>query len=363
METQVEDLAGKLQEQGYEVEVLTTDSSRGRERLSVQAEVYSGIKVTRVPVWFSLTQFHKFAPGFWRELKRRQFDVLHVHGLRKPELYMALFWAKWRRKKIVVSTHNPFTVVERSRKFKLLLALHDLTLGKLLMRFIDHYFLLSESELAILKELGVKGRQMSVVGNAAHEQFFEPRVANREQFLARLGIAGKYQHIILAVGRINYMKGFQNLRYAIENLPEALFIIVGGDDGYLAELKQELHGLDNLLITGTYYPREQLIDYFTNADIFVMPSMHEPFGITLVEAMAQGCAAVVTNIGGPAGIVGDDYGLSLNPRNQVEWYNKLQLLLADPKLLAKYQQTAKQRAKDFRWQHILPKYLRVYGKA
>lgn len=374
METQVEDLCAKLIDSGYAVEVLTTNSSRGRRSIQAGADTYNGINVTRVPVWFSFTKFHKFAPGFWTEFARKYFDIIHVHGIRKPELYIALFWAKWRKKKIVVSTHNPFTVVERSWKYKLLIAAHDLFFGKLLMRYVDHYFLLSETEIPIMEELGVSKKQMTVIGNALHPQFFEDVSVDREKFLNKLGVQRPYKNIVLGVGRIHYMKGFQNLRYAIEHLPDTLFVIVGGDDGYMEELRRALQGLENLILTGTFFPREQLLEYYANADIFVMPSMHEPFGIVLLEAMAQGCAVVATNIGGPMGIVnpgGDDrvalnasnYGLVLNPLNQQGWLEKLQLLIDDPELLSVYQNKARKRAKDFTWKTILPKYLRIYGKA
>jgi glycosyltransferase involved in cell wall biosynthesis len=92
VETQVEDLSKRLVENGYDVEVLTTTATRDENQQLNETGSYQGIPVTRTKVLFSLSQFHKFAPGFFKLFKEKDFDVIHIHGIRKFEGYLALYW-------------------------------------------------------------------------------------------------------------------------------------------------------------------------------------------------------------------------------------------------------------------------------
>jgi glycosyltransferase involved in cell wall biosynthesis len=254
----------------------------------------------------------------------------------------------------------------------MLLALHDITVGWLFMRFVDHYFLLHASERKILKQLGVNPKKTTVVGNAVQDEFFSEVTSSRDSFLQTFSLRQNYERIVLAVGRLNEVKGFQNLQYAVENLPDTLFIVIGGDDGYAEKLKQIYADYDNIIFSETFLPREQLREYYRHADIFVLPSIHEPFGIVLLEAMAQHTAIIASNNGGPVGILnpeGDEniarnasnYGVLVNPNNQELWYERIKLFVEDENLLRLYKNKAYKRVREFKWKNVLPKYLKVYN--
>lgn len=368
VETQVEDLSRQLIRKGWEVEVITTDSGRHQQRLRPEeAQGYGtekgGPRVTRVATWFSFTKFHKFAPGFWREFWRRDFDVIHVHGLRKPELYLALLAAKLKKKKIVVSTHNPFHD-HASAKLDMLIKLHDIFFGFPFMRFVDKYFLLTVEEIPMLKALGVRDDQMSVVGNAVSSSFFESKDANRSELLQSLGFnPANWDNVVLAAGRMNIIKGFQNLKTAVAKLPRTLFLIVGGNDGYLDELTALYAASPNVYLGGAFISRERLREFLAITDVFVLPSLNEPFGIVLLEAMAAGCAVVASNVGGPVEILGEkeQYGLLADPKDLESWHLQLQRIMSDKTLLEKLRKSAVRRAKQYDWNHILEKYLEVYN--
>jgi glycosyltransferase involved in cell wall biosynthesis len=365
VETQVEDLCRQLQAEGHEVEVLTTDSGRAGVRLTRESkdQEIGGIKVTRVRSFFSFSQFHRFAPGFFSELMKRDFDVVHVHGLRKLELFLALLAAKLKRKRIVVSTHNPFTTVGRGRLSKLLIILQDLFLGAPFLRFVDKYLLLGESEKVVLRRFGIKDKQMQVVGNAINAEFFQKVEVNREEFLAELEVSQRkqWQLVVLMVGRLNVVKGFQYLREAVAELDHCLFILVGGDDGYGAELRRLYADMDNFVLIDNFISRADLLRYYAAADVFLLPSVHEPFGIVLLEAMAQGKAVLATDNGGPVEILGQgEFGRLLRAPDESAWTQNLQDLNDNPDKLGSLQRKAKTRAKQFKWEEILPLYLKAY---
>jgi mannosylfructose-phosphate synthase len=132
--------------------------------------------------------------------------------------------------------------------------------------------------------------------------------ASRNAIRNRLGFTGK---VILAVGRLARNKGYdlliQGFSVLADREPEAvLHLAVGGTDPtpperkLLAEL-QELSvemGLADRVHFGSFIPDEELADSYRAADLFVLSSRYEPFGMTAIEAMACGTPTVVTIHGG-----------------------------------------------------------------
>ena len=360
VETQVADLAESLIAKDYNVEIFTTDSGRNNSRITKSKENISGVNVTRIRTWFSFSQFHKFAPGFIRKLWSTNFDIVHVHGIRKPELYLALLVAKLKGKKIVVSTHNPFTTNNRSWKLKLLIAIHDLTFGILLMRFVDYYFLLTAEEIQILSKFGITKSKFVVIGNGLALEYYQKIEVNRGAFLKEINKENNWQGIVLGVGRLNKVKGYQYLQRAIKELPNTLFIIIGGVDGYKEELLNLYQNEKNVYLPGLYLPRKELIKFYANSDVFVLPSEHEPFGIVLLEAMAQGCAIIAAKSNGPMTILNNNTGILLEATDQLGWKQNIQKLLLNSDLLVNYRNKSLLRAADFNWDKVLDKYINIY---
>jgi len=139
-------------------------------------------------------------------------------------------------------------------------------------------------------------------------RFFPVGEASRNAIRQRLNFSGK---VVLAIGRLARNKGYDLLingfRIVAEREAEAqLRLAVGGADSndaekrILAELKQQVAGLkleDRVCFEG-FVPDESLADYYRAADLFVLSSRYEPFGMTAVEAMASGTPTVVTVHGG-----------------------------------------------------------------
>jgi mannosylfructose-phosphate synthase len=139
-------------------------------------------------------------------------------------------------------------------------------------------------------------------------RFYPLGVAAREAIRARLGFKGK---VILALGRLALNKGYDLLIRAFavtaERIDDAILCLaVGGaemspqeermlDD--LTTLAASLGIAERVRITG-FIADEELADYYRAADLFVLSSRYEPFGMTAVEAMACGTPTVVTMHGG-----------------------------------------------------------------
>jgi glycosyltransferase involved in cell wall biosynthesis len=129
---------------------------------------------------------------------------------------------------------------------------------------------------------------------------------------AEHGIDGK---MLLFVGRHTDQKGISYLLYALSKLDRDDVTLVLGGTGHLTEqLKKfaELLGAEDDVVFAGYLPEEELGDYYDSADLFVSPSLAEPFGITIVEALSVG-TRVVASKSGVAEILPDDCVVEVDP--------------------------------------------------
>jgi mannosylfructose-phosphate synthase len=139
-------------------------------------------------------------------------------------------------------------------------------------------------------------------------RFFPVGEGSRDAVRQRLGFSGK---VVMAIGRLARNKGYDLLVQGFSVLaarePDALLhLAVGGtnptkvEETILGELKEAVAqlNLQEKVRFGNFIPDEQLADYYRAADLFVLSSRYEPFGMTAIEAMASGTPTVVTVHGG-----------------------------------------------------------------
>ncbi|MEI7579358.1 MAG: glycosyltransferase family 4 protein [bacterium] len=362
VETHVDNLAREIQNAGHEVTVLCSDSGKSGPRIKDKIDSISGIPIRRFFNFFSLSYFHKFYPGLFFYLLRNDWDIVHVHGFRKIETYFALFAAKIKKKKIILTTHNPFPTTSRSRRMKLFVKLHDLTFGKLFTRYLDKIIILVNSEKKILiKNFHVSAKQIVLIPNGISKEFFI--AGNKEKFFKDWNInKQKFSHLIAAVGRISFTKGFQYLNQAIQEHSEILFVFAGGDDGYLKYLKQKFSTFNNVFFTERYLPQDKLIDLYAASDLFVFPSIHEPFGIVLLEALAAGIPVICSNQGGPKEFIPDNLVEFIKPEVEANWSNSITKLLSNQTKLHKVSKSGKVFASQFLWEKVGIQIIQQYSK-
>lgn len=354
-------LSKLLLKYGHNVKIICSDSSKTKERIKKHFEIIEGIQVERCRTWFSLSHFHKFFPSLFFKLLKSDFDIVHVQGLKGLENYLAFFAAKIKGKKIIASTHNPFVVDEkvRSKSSRFFIKLHDITFGKVFMRFFDKYICLSKSEIPFLEKFGVKKEKVSVIPNALPDSMFIK--GNPKKYQDRFNISkSNWSMVVLYLGRISMRKGIQNLKYSIKSLPDILFLIAGPDDGYLGYLQRLFKSYKNVIFLGPI-ERSETRDVYSLADVFVAPSLYEPFGIVIIEAMAQGLPVLATKIGGPADIVNEDFGFLVNTSDQKEIMEKIKFLKLNEKIRLEMGKKAKIAAERYRWGRIFKKYTQVYS--
>lgn len=354
-------LSKSLVKEGHEVEVFCSDSSKTEGSITPLNEVIEGIKVSRFRTWLSLSYFHKFYPGVFFKLLSTDFDIIHVQGIRKVESYFALLAAKLKGKKVIISTHNPFVVDEneRSSLSNLYIKLHDVTFGFLFLKFFDKFLTLSKEEDQQLDKFGVSKDKIKVIPNAVPNIIWEK--GDTEKIAKRYKInISNWQAIVLSLGRITRRKGLQNLKKSIDTLSDTLFVMAGPDDGYVSKLKELFGNAKNVKFLGSI-ERSETKDVFSLCDIFILPSLYEPFGIVLIEAMAKGKPVIATKIGGPKEIVKSKFGYLVDPTDQTAIKEKIEYLVKNKNVRQKMGNEALREAKKYSWNIVFNMYLNVYN--
>lgn len=171
---------------------------------------------------------------------------------------------------------------------------------------------------------------------------------------------------ILFVGRLHPVKGVRYLIQAMalvhEKSPDTKLIIVGaGDERYcLEDLTDHLRIKEYVDFVGKV-PHERIGDYLSHADIFVLSSLSESFGIVLLEAMVYGLPIVATRVGGIPEIIENGVnGFLVNPGDPQKMADKILQLLTDEKLAAKMSNNNQQKVTQYNWEEIVIKLEKLY---
>jgi glycosyltransferase involved in cell wall biosynthesis len=189
------------------------------------------------------------------------------------------------------------------------------------------------------------------------------RVIPHGVILPAPGPARPRERIILFVGALQIRKNIERLVEAFESTPEDWrLILAGAPTGYgaeaiLARIEKSLHRA-RIQTTGYVWPAE-LQTLYSRASIFAFPSLDEGFGMPVLEAMAHGVPAVVSDRPALAEVA-SGAALLVDPERTEDLEHALKRLIEDPVLRSEYARRGRERAKLYPWQRAIAATYGVY---
>jgi D-inositol-3-phosphate glycosyltransferase len=381
MNVYIRELSRELAKKGLHIDIFTRSQNPSIPRI---VDFRKGIRIIHLKagpeapynknqVWFNLPEFLDCIQQFSHE-EKISYNLIHSH-------YWLSGWvgAKLSKRWEIPLLHMFHTlgylknkVTEPLGKREPLLRLQVETQ---LVKHSDHIVVASQREkVQMIWTYGAPSEKISVIPCGVDPHLFIP--LNAFQSKVHLGLPHK--RFILFVGRIDPVKGIDTLlkamaivRNKLDQSQEVNLLIIGGDidnshyskDSEMHKLKQLTTnlGLKNTVTFLGAQRQDQLPYFFSVAEVCILPSRYESFGMVALEAMACGTPVIASKVGGLTSFIQDEItGFLVPEEDEKSLAEKILKLLKYPSLKDRLGIQARSRAKEFNWQNIAYQMISLY---
>ncbi|MGC1176549.1 MAG: glycosyltransferase family 4 protein, partial [Candidatus Saccharimonadales bacterium] len=215
----------------------------------------------------------------------------------------------------------------------------------------------------IIRDYGVPAGKIDVVHNTIEAGDTEPLDDdNAYRYLSLMKSLG--YRVVVNVGRLTIQKGLPNLLRAakevVDRAPKTLFLIVGSGEQYheLIELSAEL-GIGDKVLFAEFQRGKNWRDAFAIGDLFVMPSVSEPFGLTPLEAISYGAPVLVSKQSGISEVLTNCLKVDFWDINELA--NQITAVVQNDSLRDELWQNAYGEYQKMSWNEASEKIMRLYS--
>lgn len=345
IETVVYKLCQRQLKDGLKASVLTFDRVFDSQKLLSKKSVIDDIEVTRVS-GFGPRQYH-MAFGILDYF--RDYDLIHLHSTDFFLDFSAIM--KKRHKKPMIITSHGFYF--HSAKWNLFKRIYFRVVSIQLLKRLNAVICVSEQDKKLLKA----NINPEVIPNG---------VELPEQIIPKLPSNGKIQ--ILSINRLDQNKGVLDIikvLAALRNKIDFEYHLVGQDFGVLQDLLHQVKQLNlekNVIIHGrtSESKKEELL---RECQIYLSASTYESFGISLLEAISYGKICVANDIEAYHELISHgENGFITNFKDTSSTAAFIKSLILRPDLL-KISQRAIEKSREYGWNSVHNKYLKIYKNA
>ncbi len=334
IERYVRDISEALAGRGWKITVLVCNDARFETR-----EKIHGVDIIRVPRWGTLLS-QPIPSKFFRRLNSLPMDLLHVH-VPFPLAWLAV--RKIDKSVPVVCTWHSDIVRQRSL-MRFLSPLERNFISRCSRILPTSYEFMKNS--SALKHFRNKCTviPLAIPPNIAQSQRIAPTLCS--QIKKRFG-----NRLLLFVGRLVGYKGLNYLIDAMSSIDAPLIIAGDGPDRQQLEHKAARSPASSKIYFVGQVSESEKQALYCAADLLILPSIsqNEAFGYVLLEAMAQGCPVISTDL--PTGVrwvnQHEETGLVVPPGDANALAGAINRLLNDRLLLQKLSEGARQRVKEY----------------
>jgi len=368
MNVYTRELARQLGQRRVTVDIFTRWTNEHQPRIIQLSPHVRVIHIKAGPIApIHKYDLYEYLPTFaqrideFRRSEAAQYDILHSHywlsGLAAMQLaqrwdipHVTMFHTLGRLKQLArPGEPEPALRLEMERR---------------LIAHTDRIIATTEDERTqMIRHCGATAGQVQVIPCGVDLKHFIPH--NKQRACEALDLNQK-RPVLLFVGRLDPFKGPDILlRAAALMEEEAQVVIVGGDltgDRELQQLRElgaDLNISRRLKFLGAR-PQKELPVIYSAADITVMPSYHESFGMVAVESLACGTPVVATRAGGLTTIVRHGETGYLVPRCPGFFAERLDTLLRNSDLLKQMRSKARNSVLQFSWKSVADQVQNVY---
>ena len=364
-------VATELSGKGVATDIFTRREDPGAPEVVEFAPGVRLVQVTAGPVEQIDTQemipyTAEFAAGVetFRAREQLRYEILHSHywlsvaagdglagrwGVPHLAMFHTLGEVKLRAR---ASEREPAERLETERR---------------MVHAVDRIVAATEHERQLLRHIyRVHSDRIAVIPLGVDLDQFRPR--DQTAARAAIGLPGD-ERVLLAVGRIEPLKGFDILIRALAEMTErerVTLLVIGGDERAAPELArlravaEEVGVIERVRFLGAV-PHDDLPAYYNAADIMVVPSFYESFGLVALEAMASGVPVVASRVGGLTSTVADGRTGYLIPwRCPEPFAEKIDLLLRNEPLRQALGAAAARSMKPYAWHEVAATLLTLY---
>jgi D-inositol-3-phosphate glycosyltransferase len=312
---------------------------------------------------------YQYLPAFTQQIEEfrraegRDYDIMHSHywlsGIAATQLaqrwdvpHVTMFHTLGRLKQIAnPSDHEPPLRLEMEQQ---------------LVHQADRIIAATaEERMQIIRYCGVSAHRVQVIPCGVDLKLFVAQ--NKQLAREKLGLK-PHQPLLLFVGRLDPFKGPDLfLRAAAMMEKKAQIVVVGGnlrDDDELAALQKLASDLklgSRVHFLGAR-PQQELPMIYSAADVTVVPSYHESFGLVAVESLACGTPVVASRAGGLMTVVRNNETGYLVPRCPGFFAERLDALVGNPALLERMQLAARPSILHFSWDSVANQVNQTYDE-
>jgi len=293
----------------------------------------------------------------YRIMKKSQVDMVHAHWI-LPQGFVGVFLKKLFKVPLLVTIHGSDLFPLKNRLFKKLQ--HFVVKNS---DFITTNSKATKNEL--VKRFPEHSKKIEVIPMGVGVNLFRSKRAKKPEKYSK-------NRILLFVGRLSDQKGLQ---YIIDAMPDIIKynsktkLLIIGEGPYekvLREKSRENKVEEYVEFLGSM-PLSGIAKYYSFADIFVMPSLStktgtEALGLTLLEAMASGCAVIGTNVGGIPFVIKNNYnGILVKQKDSLALSGAMIKLLKDRKKSSNLGRNAAEFVKkNYSWRKISKDFIKIY---
>ncbi len=368
MNVYIRELSREMARRAHTMDIFTRRTDPSTPEVVALDERTRVIQVEAGPLAAGKAALRRHLPAFLRgviafqERQGRSYDLVHSHYWLSGWVGQALK-TRWDVPHVIMfhtlgEAKNRAHLGEREPGYRI-------AGERLVAQGADRIICASQSERNLLVDLyGVPPHLVSCVPCGVDTALFRP--LERSRVRRRLGLL-PHEPIVLFVGRIEPLKGIDILLRAAAQLDGRFSLLVVGGDARDGSRKAELRGLARELGIGervTFLeaaPHSELPLYYNAADVCVVPSYYESFGLVALEAMACGVPVVASGVGGLRETVRDGRTGYLVPwRCPEPFAERLDLLLSNEPLRRSLGREARAAVVRFGWSEVAARVEDIY---